>query len=80
MTRAKVILEVKALELLDEVDDGIELNEGYEFTVNGSIPQIADGIAKLALAMNEQVDMGKNAGEAFLSLILEYYNYEKKEE
>lgn len=80
MTRAKVILEIKALELLDEVDDGIELNEGYEFTVNGSIPQLADGVAKLALAMNEQVDMGENAGEAFLSLILEYYNYEKKEE
>lgn len=71
--RTKTILVVKALEKLTPEENGVELNEGYEYETNGAIPQIADGIAKMAIEMDKLPDMGQNAGGAFVSLIVEYY-------
>lgn len=61
-----------------EDEQGMELNEGYEYTVNGAIPEIADGIAKLAIEMDKMTDLGERAGGYFLVLIGEYYNKNKE--
>ena len=72
--REKVILTIKSLELLEPTEEGMELNEGYDYEVNGSMPQLADGIAKMAIEMDKQEDMGHLAGGAFITLILQFYN------
>lgn len=59
-------------------EQGMELNEGYEYTVNGAIPEIADSIAKLAIEMDKMTDLGEKAGGYFLVLIGEYYNKNKE--
>ena len=71
--RTKTILTIAALEKLTPEQNGVELNEGYEFFIDGAIPQVADGIAKMAFEMDKQTDMGETAGGAFISLINEYY-------
>lgn len=73
VTRTKLILEVRAVENLDPTEEGMELNEGYQYEVNGSLPQLADGIAKMAIEMNKDSDLGENAGGVFLELITQYY-------
>lgn len=71
--RTNTILTIKAIEQLNPGEDGVELNEGYQFIVNGPIPQLADGLAKMIFEMNQQEDLGQGAGEGFLSLIVQYY-------
>ena len=72
--KAKTILVIKSRPKLtiDEAETGIELNEGYEFDVDGALPEIADGIAKLAAEL-EPNGFGENSGSYFISLINEYY-------
>lgn len=72
---AKTLLIIKSRPKLtvSEDDSGMELNDGYEFEVNGAIPEIADGIAKFAIAL-EQNDFGKNSSTYFIKLINEYFN------
>ena len=64
MTRPKLIVS--------DDDTGMELNEGYEFEVNGALPELADGIAKLAYEM-EPNGFGEGSGGYFVQLINEYY-------
>ena len=71
--RTKTILTINVIEKLTAEEDGIDLNEGYEYEINGSLPQLADGIAKMLIEMDKQEDMGENAGGAFLNLIQQYY-------
>lgn len=73
VVRAKTILTIAALEKLTPESTGVELNEGYDFFIDGAIPQVADGIAKMAFEMDKLSDMGDNAGGAFISLVVEYY-------
>lgn len=80
VTRTRLILEVKAIEKLDPTEEGMELNEGYQYEVNGSIPQLADGIAKMALEMDKDQNLGKSAGGAFLELVAQYYRKLKEGE
>lgn len=75
--RTTKILEIRVLELLKPEKEGVELNEGYEYEINGSIPQLADGIAKMLIQMDKDKDFGKKGGNAFLTLITEYYNKNK---
>lgn len=72
--KAKTILTIKSRPKLtiDEAEIGLELNEGYEFDVDGALPEIADGIAKLAAEL-EPNGFGENSGSYFISLINEYY-------
>lgn len=72
---AKTLLIIKSRPKLtvSEDDSGMELNDGYEFEVNGAIPEIADGIAKFAVAL-EQNDFGENSSTYFIKLINEYFN------
>lgn len=76
--RKVTILTIETLESLTETEEGIELNEGYSYNMNGAIPQIADGIAKLAIEMDKDKDMGSDAGGAFIALIENYYMELKK--
>ena len=80
VTRTKLILEVRAIEKLDPTEEGMELNEGYQYEVNGSIPQLADGIAKMALEMDKDENLGEAAGGAFLELVNQYYQKLKEGE
>jgi len=72
-TRTTTILTIEALEQLTPGEEGVELNEGYQYEVKGSIPQLADAIAKLAHEMDKDKDMGTKGGGAFLALIAQYY-------
>lgn len=81
VTRKLQILKITALEILDPSEAGVELNEGYEFEVNGAIPQLADGIAKMLFEMDRDIEsFGSDAGGAFLALIQQYYEMLKKGE
>lgn len=68
----KTILVIKTMPVLKARTKGAELNEGYEFEVNGAIPEIADGIAKMAKEM-ENNGFGENSGDYFVELIAQYY-------
>ena len=72
---AKTVLVIKARPKLvvdEESDYGMELNDGYEFEVNAALPEIADGIAKLAIELPKN-GFGEGSDTFFLSLINEYY-------
>lgn len=72
--RSHKILTINVIEKLIPDKDGINLNEGYEYEINGSLPQVADGIAKMLIEMDKDKDFGERAGSVFLTLIQEYYN------
>lgn len=72
---AKTILVIKSrpkLSVDEESDDGLELNEGYEFEVNAALPELADAIAKFAIELPKN-DFGEGSDTFFLSMITEYY-------
>ena len=73
VNRTSEILKISVLETLKPEEEGIELNEGYTYEVNGSIPQLADGLAKMPIEMDKQPDLGDKAGGAFLALVQQYY-------
>ena len=77
--RTTKILEIRALELLTPTDEGVELNEGYEFDLQGAMPQVADGLAKLFIELNADTELGENAGDMLLTLVIEYYNQLKND-
>ena len=72
-TREVNILTINTIETLTANEEGVELNEGYTFEVSGSIPQLADGIAKMAIEMDKDPEMGERGGGAFIALIMQYY-------
>lgn len=71
----KNILVIKAKDNYDinENDETIELNNGYEFDVDGSLPEIADGIAKFAKELPKN-GFGDNSDSYFLELIKMYFD------
>lgn len=73
--KAKTLLVVKSRPRLIVSDDeeGVELNDGYEFEVNGALPEIADSIAKMAIELDNQ-GFGEGSGKMFVGLITEYFN------
>jgi len=73
--QAKTILVIKTGPKLVVSDDdsGMELNDGYEFEVNGALPEIAESIAKMAIELDNN-GFGKGSGEMFVNLIKEYFN------
>jgi len=72
----KTILTIKTFPHLDETDEGILLNDGYAFDVNGALPEIADGIVKFALELPAN-DFGEGSDKFFIQLINEFYNKAK---
>jgi len=79
VTRSKTILKIDVIEQLKPEKEGMTLNEGYSYDVNGPLPQLADSIAKMAIQMDKDPDFGINGGDAFLMLIGQFYNSLKSE-
>lgn len=69
----RLILSIKTRPLFKAEGKGLCLNEGYEFEVNGALPEIADGIAKLAKELPKQ-GFGKGTDSYFIQLINQYFN------
>ena len=79
-TRLKQICIIHSVETLTPTEEGIELNEGYSYEVDGSLPQLADSIAKLAIELDKEKEtFGDNGGNLFIKLIVEFYNNLKEE-
>lgn len=78
-TRKKRILEIDTLENLEPEKEGMALNEGYEYTVDGAIPQLADALAKMAIEMDKDLSLGEAAGGMFITLIAQFYEKLKSE-
>lgn len=70
----KTILVIKTRPKLsiNENDEGIELNDGYEFEVDGAVPEIADAIAKLAAELPNN-GFGETSDRYFITLIDKYF-------
>ena len=75
----KTILVIKSKPKLslDENDD-VTLNEGYEFDVNGAIPEIADAIAKFALELPKN-GQGENSDTGFIQYINLFFSQLKEQ-
>ena len=71
--RTRQILVVRSLEVLTPKQEGIELNVGYEFDVDGPLPEIADGIAKMAKELDHMEGQTENSGRYFIELIRQFY-------
>lgn len=72
--REKIILQIIVLEKLTPSEEGVELNEGYRYSVDGSLPQLADSLAKLFLEMDKDENLGENSGSVFLEILVDYYH------
>ena len=70
--KVKTLLVIKSKPVLSAKKKGVELNEGYDFEVDGAIPEIADAIAKFAVELPKN-GFGENSGSYFITLIGEYY-------
>jgi len=67
-----VITTKPKIEVTEEAD-GVMINEGYDFKVNGAIPQLADAIAKLAIEMPKN-GFGKTSDDGFIHYINLFYS------
>ncbi len=74
--RETTILVMKRLELLDAEEDGVNLNEGYAYDVNAPIAEVADGIAKMAIQLDEMLADQPHTGAYFIELIKQFYERE----
>lgn len=68
-----VIKRRRSFDVKSDDDSKVELNEGYDFDVDAPIAEIADGLAKMAIEMDKMIDLGEEAGGAFIQLIAEFY-------
>ena len=71
--KAKTILVIKSKPILKIENKGASLNDGYEFEVNGALPEIADGIAKFAKELPNQ-GCGEGSDRYFINLIGQYFD------
>ena len=74
-----IIRRRRSFEQAEDDDSKVELNEGYEFETDAPIPEIADGLAKMAIEMDKMEELGENGGLGFITLITEFYNKLKNE-
>lgn len=60
---------------LTESEDGkgIELNDGYDYSLNSPLPELADAIAKFAMELPKQ-NIGEGSDKYFIQLVNEYFN------
>lgn len=78
--KAETILTIitrPKIEVTEEAD-GVMINEGYDFKVNGAIPQLADAIAKLALELPKN-GLGENSDDGFIQYINLFYSQLKNQ-
>jgi hypothetical protein len=72
--KAKTILTIKSKPSfsVNEEETGLELNDGYDFEVDGAVPEIADAIAKLAIELPKN-GFGEDSDTYFITLISQYF-------
>lgn len=72
--KGKTILTIKSKPSfsVDEEKTGLELNDGYEFDVDGAVPEIADAIAKFAIELPKN-GFGEDSDTYFITLISQYF-------
>lgn len=70
--KAKTILTIKTKPSFKAGNKGLYLNDGYDFEVDGALPEIADGIAKFAKELPKN-DFGEGSDSYFITLINEYF-------
>lgn len=71
--RAKTLLMIRTKPVFNTNEDGMELNDGYDFDMNGALPEIADAIAKFAYALDSN-GFDKGSGAYFVRLISSYFD------
>ena len=69
----KHLLTIKTFPHLDETKEGILLNDGYAFDVDGSLPEVADAIVKFAMELPAN-GFGEGSDKFFIELINTFYN------
>lgn len=67
------IFEIRTKHDLTACKKGVEINQGYEFDVNTSLPELADGIAKFAKELPKN-GFGETSGRYFIQLISQYFD------
>ena len=72
--KAKTLLTIKSKPSfsVNEEETGLELNDGYEFEVDGAVPEIADAIAKFAIELPNN-GFGEDSDTYFITLISQYF-------
>jgi len=70
--RSKTILSIRTKPIMKKSKKGLTLNDGYEFDVDGALPEIADGIAKFAKELPKN-GFGEASDTYFITLIQEYF-------
>lgn len=58
---------------VSEDEEGMELNDGYDYSLNSPLPELADAIAKFAIELPKQ-GIGEGSDKYFIQLINEYFN------
>lgn len=76
----KLLFSVRTRPVLavSEDEKGVNINDGYDYTVDGAIPEIADAIAKFAVELPKN-GFGEKSDSYFIVLIQEYFNKLKTE-
>lgn len=74
----RLILQIFAKDSVNNTEEGLELNNGYEFNVDSTLPEVADGLSKMAIELDKDKSLGENAGSYFLKLVLDFYNKNKQ--
>lgn len=77
--KGETILVITTRPILDTTEDGVNINDGFDFVVNGAIPQLADAIAKLALELPKN-GFGENSDNGFIMYITEFYHRLKEQQ
>lgn len=67
------IFEIRTKHSLTAKKKGVELNQGYEFDVDTSMPELADAIAKFAKELPKN-GFGEDSDRYFITLIHQYFD------
>lgn len=67
------LLVIKTKNKLKATKKGVEINQGYEFEVDGAMPEIADAIAKFAKELPKN-GFGEHSDTYFITLIKQYFD------
>jgi len=71
----KLLFSVRTRPVLAVSDDetGVNINDGYDYTVDGAVPEIADAIAKFAVELPKN-GFGEKSDSYFIVLIKQFYD------
>ena len=70
--KGRTILTIKTKPITNVRHKGVEINEGYEYELNGALPELAFGIANFAKELPNQ-GFGDGSDKEFIKLINLYF-------